>query len=90
MAFDWRRAGLFGKLVQHGSIRSDEWRRAVADGSFVGTCRVCGGFLRPDAPQADESRTSVEWYTAACVLCGHEYAAPNGNTLGKRHLFIGK
>jgi hypothetical protein len=45
-------------------------RRARAEGSFVGTCRLCGGYLRllpSDDPGPDDDMSTVaEWYVLHC------------------------
>lgn len=69
----WRRV-----LAGDGMINTAMWNRARAERGFVGTCRECGGHL---APEPVTTVGQVEWYTAACISCGHEVAAPGARIL---------
>jgi len=75
--------GLWSEMTYAGAIRRDKWARAIATGEVIGTCRVCGGFLVPNDPGWPEAST-IDWYIASCLDCGHEVAAPGGRILMKR------
>lgn len=52
------------------------WNQTVELGGYVGDCRRCGASLRP---MATEVFSKITWYTARCVSCSAEIAAPNGD-----------
>jgi hypothetical protein len=59
------------------------WNRARADRSYVGTCRMCGGYLIPEPSDAypESPDTAIVWYGAVCRACGREFVAPDGKVL---------
>lgn len=79
--------GLWKRVLEDDGlhIKLGAWNRARAEGSFVGTCRRCGGHLRPeptDVPGPDDDMSTIaEWLQATCVRCGHEFVAPDGKVL---------
>lgn len=91
--------GLWSRVIEDGGthINVNAINRARAEGTFVGTCRHCGGFLWPeptDEPAPGDDISSVtEWYVFTCVRsrddkgqpdgvgCGHEFVAPDGKVL---------
>lgn len=77
--FDANRYRLFSRFVVQDKdgvrIETRAWNRAVELGELVGECRQCGSKLKP---LPTEAIRHITWYTARCVGCGHEVAAPNG------------
>lgn len=57
--------GLWKRYVEAGRINHAAWLRAVAENGFVGTCRRCGSYLRPQ-PAHDHGNGRLD-YTADCV-----------------------
>lgn len=77
--FDHTQHGLYQRfLTDDGSIHTRGWNYAVETGGHVGTCRSCGGYLKP-APTHQAGQ--ITWYTAECLGCGGVIAAPNGQFL---------
>lgn len=72
--------GLFRWVVERVAIDEYQWNRARAESGLVGTCRLCGGHLRP-LPTEPEGTSAIAWLEARCVLCGHEIASPGGRVL---------
>lgn len=70
--------GLYRFVVYDDYIQHGRWLRARAEGSWVGECRTCGGYLAPEEPWEHNHRTD---YEAACIKCGHVVMAPNGRVL---------
>lgn len=66
--------GLFHRLIDgNGMVNPDAWAAAVDAGDIVGECRRCDGFMRAVAcPAADRTK----WFTAQCMNCGADIAAP--------------
>lgn len=58
------------------SVDTRLWNQTVEVGGYVGDCRHCGAHLRP---LATEVFNKIMWYTARCVSCSAEIAAPNGD-----------
>lgn len=90
--FDPNKHGVWRSMVgADGKILDGKWETARRDGSFVGTCRRCGSYLRPRAPEEINGRTD---YEATCinmvastvlrggvqtaVPCAYAAVAPNG------------
>lgn len=72
-------SGLYRSVVPRGDeVDHGRWMRACAEGSFVGECRHCGGYLRPRHPEEHGGRTE---YEATCVTCSAGVLAPNARTL---------
>lgn len=71
--FDPEREGIWKRFLEDDGLHVNltAWRRARAEASFVGTCRHCGGYLRPlptDDPGPDDDMSGVgEWLLAKCV-----------------------
>jgi hypothetical protein len=76
---------IWAKYIADGGLYLNtlKWNRARADGSYVGTCRCCGGYLRPEPTDAypDSPDNATAWYGAVCERCGHEFVAPDGKVL---------
>lgn len=86
---DVQHGGLYSAMTHAGFIRDDRWKRAAGTGEVIGTCRECGGYLVPDDPPVVET-APVQWFTARCLDCQHEVAAPGGRVApapgrGQRH-----
>lgn len=75
--------GLYAEMIHGGMIRQDRWEQAKATGEVIGSCRECGGFLVPD-DFGWEDESPILWFTARCIECGKEVAAPGGRTLKHR------
>jgi hypothetical protein len=70
---------LWKRFVDNGQVVHSAWLRACAEGgAYVGTCRECGGYLKPRHPETVGRRTD---YEATCVSCSHGVLAPDGKTL---------
>lgn len=91
--FDPSRHGLWPRFVTKDDesptgarVDTRAWNSAVEDGRYVGDCRFCGAHMRP---QPTETHNRVVWYTATCVNCGKEIAAPNGDLarFGKKRAY---
>lgn len=78
--FDPSQHGLWRAVVDHDMINTGQWNRARAEAKFVGTCRECGGHLKP-LESLEPGASHLEWAEARCVLCGHEVASPSGRVL---------
>lgn len=69
-----RRVAGFWATVRIGATREIDdqaWTNALVKGELVGTCRQCGGYLRPQQPYT----TGVtKWYPASCSSCRYETA----------------
>jgi len=74
---DVQHGGFYSAMTHGGFVRHDRWKRAIATGEVIGTCRACGGYLVPDDPPVVDTNP-VQWFTARCLDCGHEVAAPGG------------
>lgn len=71
--------GVFKRLLNDdGTIHTRGWNYAVENRQHVGTCRWCGGYLKP-APTTVAGQ--ITWYSADCISCGGVIAAPNGEFL---------
>lgn len=73
--------GLSHRLIDNQDfIHSGEWNRLAERGGIVGTCRrpKCGGLMK-GLPTHQEGK--LTWYSAECLNCGAEIAAPDGKTL---------
>lgn len=57
------------------------WNRTRAEGGFVGTCRECGGHVKPAPTTEYDSHAHVQWFEAVCILCRKTIVSPNGRTL---------
>ena len=68
--------GLWVRYLTDGRINHAAWLRARASGEFVGTCRACGAFLVPGAPE-DRGGGRVD-YQADCRSCPYVMCAPGG------------
>lgn len=67
---------LWTRFVDDGQVRDVLWLNAVEAAEFVGTCRECGGFLKPHKPiRVSKNRFD---YEAECVQCGQEVVCPDG------------
>jgi len=77
VTFNPRVHGLWDRYKQDGVIDHGMWLRAcnAVPRDPVGTCRQCGGLLRPDHPRQVGQRLD---YEASCVECGSVVAAPGG------------
>jgi hypothetical protein len=75
--------GLYTAMTYSGFVRADRWKHATATGEVIGTCRECGGYLIPDDVGWTEL-SPMQWFTASCLDCGHEVAAPGGRVLKHR------
>lgn len=64
----WKRFWLTGRT----GINSAPWLDAVATSQFVGTCKACGGCLKPSKPYRSGLK---DWYPARCITCHTETAA---------------
>lgn len=69
--------GLWKRFIEDGQINHGQWLRARAEGQWVGTCRRCGDYLTPEAPDEHGQRTD---YQASCRSdkCGYVMSAPGG------------
>lgn len=82
--FDALKYGLWRRFIAgQGSVggallNTRAWNAAAETGDLVGDCRVCGHHLRA-LPTVRVGR--VDWYSAECINCRHEFAAPNGEIL---------
>jgi hypothetical protein len=76
--FDPLAHGLWKRFVDNGCVVHGAWLRACAEGSFVGTCRICCDYLAPRHPH--EARAGRYDYEYQCrnVQCGQIYNAPGG------------
>ena len=72
---------LWTRVVSSDLIDIHAWNRARAEQGFVGTCRLCGGHLRPMPTTEHDESAHVTWFEAACLLCGKTIVSPNGRTL---------
>lgn len=77
---------LFARVIADDKLHIDlgAWNRARAEGAFVGQCRHCGGYLRPEPTSAYPSSPDdicEHWLGAVCIDCGHEWVAPNASVL---------
>jgi hypothetical protein len=72
---------LWTRIVSGDLIEIHAWNRARAEQGFVGTCRLCGGHLRPMPTTEHDSTAHVMWLEATCLLCGKTLVSPNGRTL---------
>ena len=70
--------GLWDRFKDGDHINHAAWMRACAEGAFVGSCRLCGAYLRPSYPDAVGNRTD---YQAACSGCSWAFNAPSGRIL---------
>lgn len=72
--------GLFRRVVANGEIVHNEWMRVRAEGGFVGTCRTCGDYLIPAAP--DEHTGRID-YQADCRsdTCRATLLSPGGRVM---------
>lgn len=73
--------GISNRLIDNQDfLHSVEWNRLAERGAVAGTCRrpKCGGLMRP-LPTHQEGKTT--WYSAECMNCGNEIAAPDGRVL---------
>jgi len=77
--FDALAHRLWTRVVDSDLINTFTWNRTRAESGFVGTCRLCGGHLRPEP--SDPAVAHVEWLEATCMLCGKTIVSPNGRTL---------
>lgn len=72
----WKRFWLTGRTA----INAAPWLDAAARGELVGTCKRCGGYLKPSGRPYPVGL--VTWYPAACIgrgdkpSCGGETASP--------------
>jgi len=70
------RGGIWPRYLLPGTraINAAPWMHALAVGDLVGTCRKCGGYLKPGQPYRVDR---VDWYPAICktVGCRWEMAA---------------
>jgi hypothetical protein len=80
--FDPLAHSLWTRFVDNGRIEHGAWLRACAEGGFVGTCRLCGSYLRPRHPEQHGTRTD---YEAVCVSasCEHIVLCVGGRTLAR-------
>lgn len=71
-----------GKWLAVDGLDAGRFRRALATGEVIGTCRVswCEGWMIA-IPEPDKAATPIEWFTARCAECGAEVAAPGGRML---------
>lgn len=71
----WKKFWLSGDTR---AINAAPWMDALAQESLVGTCRSCGGYLKPAKPYRIGL---IDWYPASCVgrgdtpACGTQTAA---------------
>lgn len=75
--------GLYRFMVSADYIVHGRWLRACAEGNWVGECRTCGGYLRPEEPEEHDRRFD---YEASCTTCGHIILAPDGRVLASSSL----
>jgi hypothetical protein len=80
--FDPLQHGLWARYARNGEIDHGAWLRACnqAPREHVGTCRHCGGLLRPRHPWQLGQRFD---YEAVCLACGHGICAPGGRVLAR-------
>lgn len=78
--FDPNQHGLWRAVVHQDSLDTGQWNRARAERKFVGTCRLCGGHLKP-LPSQEPGVSHIEWLEAECVLCHHPVVSPAGRVL---------
>ena len=70
--------GLWARYKTGNQVDHAAWMRACAEGSWVGTCRLCGDYLIPVRPhQANAKRTDYEAHCRA-EACGWILNAPGG------------
>jgi hypothetical protein len=79
-AFDPLAHSLWNRFVDNAMVVHQAWLRACAEGGSVGTCRLCGAYLKPSYPDQVGQRHD---YEAACVSCGHIVVAPGGRVLAR-------
>jgi hypothetical protein len=70
--------GLWQRVTTRDGVDAASWEQARRERGYVGTCRVCGGYLVPRPPYWVGH---VEWYEAQCLACGREVVAPGGRRL---------
>jgi hypothetical protein len=74
LVHDPDRSGLWRRyLLPSGDVHAAAWRDAIQQNRLVGTCRRCGGYLRPLQPY----RVQVtDWFPAECTssTCDYETA----------------
>lgn len=77
-------AGLWRTYVTDGNIDHHAWMRACSQAGWVGTCRRCGDYLRPERP--DDRGAGRTDYLARCrdPACGYELVAPGGRINTRR------
>lgn len=69
----WRRV-----LLTDGAVNAAPWHDAIAQQQLVGTCKPCGGYLKPGLPYRVGL---IDWFPAHCIGrgdnagCGGEMAA---------------
>lgn len=71
--------GIARTLVYDDEITHGRWLRACAEGSMVGECRTCGGYLRPYPPS--EQPSGEYDYEAECITCTKSILAPRSRVL---------
>lgn len=85
LTFDPAQHGLYRRVLAKDGYHIDDagWKRARAEGAFVGTCRHCGGYLKaqPTPPEHHRNPDGPSFAEAECVSCGHQFAAPMGKVL---------
>ncbi|MBM0275114.1 hypothetical protein [Micromonospora tarensis] len=69
------RGGIWRKFLLPGrTINAAPWLDALAQHHPVGTCRDCGGYLKPGKPYRPAGSTR-DWYPATCDTCKADTAA---------------
>lgn len=69
---DRRTAGFWATVRIGVTVEIDDqaWAAALDKSELVGTCRICGHYLRPETPY----KTGVtKWYPATCTGPGCRY-----------------
>jgi hypothetical protein len=78
--FDPLAHGLWSRVLDNGRVDHGLWLRTCAEGGFVGTCRICGDYVRPSHPAEVGTRTDYE-YACRSTTCGQTYLSVGGRTL---------
>lgn len=66
------KGGIWHRYLAGRAINAAPWHDAIARDQLVGTCKPCGGYLRPGKPYRIGL---VDWFPATCVSCRNEIAA---------------
>ena len=86
--FDPREHGIYPRFLRDdGTIVTVMWNAAVAAGTYLGSCRRCGFYMK-GLPTHEDNK--ITWYCAQCTnpQCGKEIGTPNAQYLrrsSRRH-----